>query len=933
MAVFVSEFAALIAAVVAHAQLSFTDLGSTAPIPGQYDISQLLTTGDTAGYDGSGINYYDNNSGSSSPGASGQTFPTGNNAAGYVLTNLAIKYGGYSYGGNGIGGANQGWRIQIFQLSGTGNTTASTVYSNVTTATCEHAPSDWVQFSGMAVALQPNTAYAYTIVVTQNRTSSYDDLAYATGMPYMSGAVCRIQGTGGVVTYYSADNISGTFDIGLALYGPPFANTPTVSPSNTVVMGSAITLTESTVGANPLFYQWQTDGGSGTLTNIPNATNASVTVTPPRGGPNQYAVIVTNSYGSTASAAAVVTVQPLPGTSDVSVNVSRPMATMPPQGLGVCSAVYDNELISPSIAPLLKAAGITTVRYPGGSYADVYCWTNNTGIDGAYVNASDSFINFMNTVVNPAGAQAMVTVNYGSNPANNAGGDTNLAAAWVNYANNVNNWGVKYWEIGNEIYGNGYYSTNEDWEYDLHYSEASAANRVRQPALSPVAYGSNAVQFITAMKAQDPAIKCGVFIQQPGTYPDTDATSPWNLCVLTNCASVIDFVILHYYPSGGPATLLAQPATIPSIVQSTYSEMTNEIGATLASNLQLAITETGAGTNTGVVVSLWAADNYLSWIENGVVNVDYQILHTDVLSNNQTPGHAYYGAQLAHLVANAGDTFLATTSDQSTLRVHAAARQDGKVGVMLINTNPSLTNSVNVSINGATLTSSGVEYQFGLTNFIGVNDFPSYAASSNTVSGLGNQFTVLVPPYTMIDLLIPVAPSNTPPVLAPIGNQTVNVGQTVAFTASATDTNLPAPKLNFSLLGGPTNATLTQIDNHDAGFSWRPWVTDANTTNLITLTVADNGTPSLSATQTFMVTVNPLTLPVLSSATFNNGQLTFQVSGQAGPDYAVETSTDLVDWNMLFITNSPSMPFIWTDTNAGTSPVQFYRVQAGPPLP
>jgi hypothetical protein len=139
--------------------------------------------------------------------------------------------------------------------------------------------------------------------------------------------------------------------------------------------------------------------------------------------------------------------------------------------------------------------------------------------------------------------------------------------------------------------------------------------------------------------------------------------------------------------------------------------------------------------------------------------------------------------------------------------------------------------------------------------------------------------------------------------------------------------------LTFSLLSGSTNATLTQIDNNDADFSWRPWVTDANTTNLIRLTVADNGTPSLSATQTFTVTVNPLTLPVLSSATFNNGQLAFQVSAQAGPDYAVETSTNLVDWNMLFITNSPSMPFIWTDTNAGASRIQFYRVQVGPPLP
>lgn len=63
----VSMFGAFVMAGFAKAQLSFTDLGSTAPIPGQYDISQLLTTGDTAGYDGSGVNYYDNNSGSGSP--------------------------------------------------------------------------------------------------------------------------------------------------------------------------------------------------------------------------------------------------------------------------------------------------------------------------------------------------------------------------------------------------------------------------------------------------------------------------------------------------------------------------------------------------------------------------------------------------------------------------------------------------------------------------------------------------------------------------------------------------------------------------------------------------------------------------------------------------------------------------------------------------
>ena len=81
-------------------------------------------------------------------------------------------------------------------------------------------------------------------------------------------------------------------------------------------------------------------------------------------------------------------------------------------------------------------------------------------------------------------------------PANNAGGDTNVAATWVTYANVNHNWGVKYWEIGNEIYGNGYYA-GQDWEYDLHYTNQTASARVGQPALSPAAYGTNAIQFIS----------------------------------------------------------------------------------------------------------------------------------------------------------------------------------------------------------------------------------------------------------------------------------------------------------------------------------------------------------------------------------------------------------------------------------------------------
>jgi hypothetical protein len=50
--------------------------------------------------------------------------------------------------------------------------------------------------------------------------------------------------------------------------------------------------------------------------------------------------------------------------------------------------------------------------------------------------------------------------------------------------------------------------------------------------------------------------------------------------------------------------------------------------------MQIAVTETGAGGVTGGPVSLFAADNYLTRLENGAVNVDYQILHNDILQAN-----------------------------------------------------------------------------------------------------------------------------------------------------------------------------------------------------------------------------------------------------------------------------------------------------------
>ena len=227
------------------------------------------------------------------------------------------------------------------------------------------------------------------------------------------------------------------------------------------------------------------------------------------------------------------------------------------------------------------------------------------------------------------------------------------------------------------------------------------------------------------------------------------------------------------------------------------------------------------------------------------------------------------------------------------------------------------------SPNGSTWTQIGSAVTLSMSN----NAYVGLAVCSHAgglCSSVFDNVTLLSPP-----------PANTAPVLNPISNVTTNVGGTVTNTVVASDAELSSQMLTFSLLGGPASATLNKINSTNAAFSWRPAVTDANTTNTVTLKVADNGTPILSATQSFWIKVNALTLPTVPSVGWSNGQFTLRVTNSiVGPDYAVQASSNLVNWSTLFITNSPpTASFQWTDTNGLALPMQFYRIKVGPPLP
>jgi autotransporter-associated beta strand protein len=169
--------------------------------------------------------------------------------------------------------------------------------------------------------------------------------------------------------------------------------------------------------------------------------------------------------------------------------------------------------------------------------------------------------------------------------------------------------------------------------------------------------------------------------------------------------------------------------------------------------------------------------------------------------------------------------------------------------------------------------------------------------------------------------------SNRPPALAGVASCATGAGQWLSVTNSAADPDLPLQVLTFSLLNAPSGITV----NADSGLiSWRPSVAQAGTYNAMKVVVADNGWPVASATQTFSVTVNPVAQPVVAQPQFVSGKLYLGVTGEDGPDYAVLASTNLVDWSTVYTTNSPVLPFLWTDPDAPLYQSRFYRVLIGP---
>jgi hypothetical protein len=166
-----------------------------------------------------------------------------------------------------------------------------------------------------------------------------------------------------------------------------------------------------------------------------------------------------------------------------------------------------------------------------------------------------------------------------------------------------------------------------------------------------------------------------------------------------------------------------------------------------------------------------------------------------------------------------------------------------------------------------------------------------------------------------------VLETNSAPVLASVPTQIVYAGNTLVVTNMATDSDLPANLLTFSLVSSPAGAT---IGANDGVFSWTTSDADSNTTNSVSVRVSDNGAPQLSDTNSFLIMVFPK--PTLQSVTAQDGSIQFNWNAIPGHSYHLQFKNDLNEaaWTDLQTITAESTTENFSETIVDTQ--RFYRL-------
>lgn len=240
----------------------------------------------------------------------------------------------------------------------------------------------------------------------------------------------------------------------------------------------------------------------------------------------------------------------------------------------------------PDVMRLLRESHLPILRWPGGNFASGYHWEDGVGPadrrptrpnyawGGVEPNlfGTDEFFVFCRAV----GCEPMICVNAGS-------GTPEEAARWVQYCNALTDtpwgarraahghpqpFGVRHWEIGNELWGR--------WQY--HWTTAAG-------------YVDRYRQFAKAMLAANPTIRlyaCGA----PVFWGKS-----WNDTLFARAAPMLQTTTDHPLIGGGvpadtdPLYLFRDFMAVPDVLERKWSELARDMAHAGIQEPRLAVTE------------------------------------------------------------------------------------------------------------------------------------------------------------------------------------------------------------------------------------------------------------------------------------------------------------------------------------------------------
>jgi hypothetical protein len=217
--------------------------------------------------------------------------------------------------------------------------------------------------------------------------------------------------------------------------------------------------------------------------------------------------------------------------------------------------------------------------------------------------------------------------------------------------------------------------------------------------------------------------------------------------------------------------MLTDPADIAGIVSTLHSEISQYAGITNAATVPVLVTETNSSIDMDTQpAALFAADMYMTWLENGASTVDWWNEHngegtvstvdgaTDygdqgIFSNSSnsggttepatdTPFAPYYGIEMLSKLAAPGDTMVTATATQSLLKVHAVRDASGNLNVLIDNEDPSNSYAVSLAYNGFTPAGTPTVYTLGNN-------------ATSITSATGSASSVIVAPYSLTVVHVP----------------------------------------------------------------------------------------------------------------------------------------------------------------------------------